>query len=83
MLLENVPPVMIEMCQKYHKTAAQIAINWLTSQPNVVTLSKMSSSNHITENLGSLDWRMSDEDIEYLRKEYPNQRSTSDAVPLG
>jgi len=45
-------------CQKYHKTPAQIALNWLISQKNVVTLSKTTSSDHLKENLGAADWTM-------------------------
>jgi len=71
-----------EMCIKYHKTPAQIAINWLISQPNVVTLSKMREIKHIEENLGAVGWQMEEEDIERLRKGFPGQRDVSDAVPL-
>ena len=70
------------MCQKYDKTPAQIAINWLTSQTNVVTLSKMGSPKHIDENLGAIGWTMEKADIERLRKEFPNQQDISDRVPL-
>src|SRR3989338_687257 len=42
-LLEDVPEIMREMCVKYEKSSAQIAINWLISQKNVVTLAKMSN----------------------------------------
>jgi len=75
-------PVLDEMCEKYHKTPAQIAINWLISQENVVTLSKMSTPQHLEENLGALGWKMEIEDIERLRNEFPNQQDVSDAVPL-
>lgn len=71
-----------EMCKKYDKTPAQIAINWLISQDNVTTLSKMSDPQHLNENLGALDWEMEKEDIERLREEFPNQQDVSDAVPL-
>jgi diketogulonate reductase-like aldo/keto reductase len=70
------------MSEKYHKTPAQIAINWLISQPNVVTLSKMTRLAHMEENLGALGWQMEDQDIERLRREFPDQRNISDAVPL-
>jgi diketogulonate reductase-like aldo/keto reductase len=60
-----------ELCRKYEKTPAQIAINWLISQPNVVTIFKTSNAAHLKENLGSLGWNLTEEDIERLRKEYP------------
>lgn len=82
-LLEDIPPVLKEMCDRYKKTPAQIAINWLISQPNVITLSKTRHIDHLNENLGALDWKMEEIDIEKLRNEYPNQQVVSDAVPLG
>lgn len=82
-LLEDIPLILKEMCNKYKKTPAQIAINWLISQPNVITLSKTRHIDHLNENLGALGWKMEEIDIERLRKEYPNQQDVSDAVPLG
>lgn len=81
-LLNNIPLVLQETCDKYKKTPAQVAINWLISQPNVITLSKMRNPKHLEENLGALGWQMELEDIEKLRTQYPNQQSVSDAVPL-
>jgi diketogulonate reductase-like aldo/keto reductase len=75
-------PIMDEMADKYDKTPAQIAINWLISQKNIVTLSKMGSKKHLDENLGSLGWEMNKDDIERLRREFPNQQFESDSVPL-
>jgi len=74
--------ILNEMARKYEKTAAQIAINWLVSQPNVVTLSKTSNPQHLRENLGAIGWNMDNKDIEKLRKEFPGQKDVSDAVPL-
>jgi len=71
------------MSDKYNKTPAQIAVNWLVSQDNVITLSKTRSIDHLKENLGALGWKIKSEDIEKLRDEFPNQKDISDAVPLG
>lgn len=75
-------PIITELCAKYGKTPVQIAINWLVSQTNVVTLTKTSSAAHLDENLGGIGWEMNAEDIERLRKEFPNQTLVSDSVPL-
>lgn len=80
-MLPNVPLVQ-ELAQKYNKTPTQIAINWLVSQPNVVVISKTGSAKHLEENLGALGWQMDDEDIELVRKNYPNQLKESDRFPL-
>ncbi|MDO8489856.1 MAG: aldo/keto reductase [bacterium] len=82
-LLEEVPPIMQEMCNKYNKTPAQVAINWLISQDNVLTLSKTRNIEHLQENLGAIGWEMEKEDIEKIRNEYPGQKELSDVVPLG
>lgn len=82
-LLEAVPLVLREMCDKYQKSPAQIAINWLVSQPNVLTLSKTRNIEHLKENLGAIGWDMEKADVEKLRAEYPNQKQISDVVPLG
>jgi len=75
-------PILNDLAKKYNKTPAQIVINWLTSQNNVVTLSKTSNVEHLKENLGAIGWVMDVEDIERIRKEFPDQRKVSDAVPL-
>lgn len=75
-------PILKEMAEKYGKTAYQVAINWLISQPNVITIPKTTSLDHLKENLGALGWGMTVEDQERLSKEYPNQKQVSDRVPL-
>lgn len=82
LLLEEKNILMDEMCQKYNKTSAQIGINWLISQENVVTLSKMRNKNHLIENLEALNWQMEKEDVEKLNKFYPDQQDVSDVIPL-
>lgn len=72
-----------EMAKKYQKTQAQIAINWLISQKNVVTLAKSANLEHLKENLGAAGWTMETTDIEKLRNEFPHQQPVSDTVPLG
>ena len=81
-LAEKGVKIVDEMCKKYNKTPAQIAINWLISQPNVVTLSKMRKIEHIKENLGAIGWQMDKEDIEKLRSDFPNQEDVSNSIPL-
>lgn len=81
-LLESGGDLVEQLAKKYHKTPAQIALNWLISQENVVTLSKTTYKEHLLENLGALDWQMDLDDIKRLDLEYPNQEEISDAVPL-
>jgi diketogulonate reductase-like aldo/keto reductase len=41
------------------KTESQVAINWLTSKDNVVTIPKADTVAHVIENCGSSGWRLS------------------------
>ncbi len=75
-------PLLGELAKKYNKTPSQIAINWLISQKNVVTIAKTSTVEHLMENLGAVDWTMKNDDIERIRAEFPDQKTVSDAVPL-
>ncbi len=76
-------PILDAMCQKYKKTPAQISINWLISQKNVITIAKSSNIEHLKDNLGAIGWSIEDDDIELLRKEFPEQKFISDTVALG
>lgn len=53
---------------KYNKTKAQIAINWLVSKKNIITIPKSVNENHLKENLGALGWNLDIEDIKMLDK---------------
>ena len=68
--------------EKYQKTPAQVAINWLISQSNIVTMSTMRDKKHLEDNLDSVGWSLSEDDIEYLRKSFPNQQQVSNVYPL-
>ncbi|MDX9893083.1 MAG: aldo/keto reductase [Patescibacteria group bacterium] len=81
-LAEATNDLMTEMKQKYQKTAAQIAINWLISQPQVVTIVKSSNLHHLRENLGATDWLLEPLDVERLTAQYPGQQSISYRQPL-
>ena len=74
--------LLTEIAKKYDKTPAQVALNWLIAQKNVITLSKTSQHSHLLENLGALSWSMEDQDIKRIRDEFPNQQIISDSVPL-
>ena len=75
-------PLLNELAKKYDKTSSQIAINWLISQQNVVTICKTSDVGHLKENLGAVGWTMDAKDVELIRQEFPDQQLVSDAVPL-
>ncbi len=75
-------PLLTELAARYGHTPRQLALNWLISQLGVVTIVKASDPLHLAENVGAVDWRMAEEDVERLRGEYPDRRAVSEAVPL-
>ena len=78
----NLPSVLEEVCSEYQRSPAQVAINWLISQDQVVTLSTMRSEKNLRNNLGALGWRLEPEDIEKLRVLFPDQQNVSNREPL-
>ncbi len=52
-----------EMGEKYGKTPLQVALNWLITQPEVITIPKASKIEHVEENAGAAGWRLTEEDI--------------------
>lgn len=56
----------LKVAKKYGKTPAQIAINWLISQENVITIPKSIDPTHIDENLGSMEFKLKSEDVNLL-----------------
>ena len=65
--------IMDQISKKYNKSYAEVALNWLISQDNVVTIPKSTSIDRLKENFEATSWFMEKEDIELLRKEYPDQ----------
>ncbi len=72
-LSNNESNILSQIAKKHSATNAQIALAWLVSQDNVGTIFKCSNPQHLLENLGSLKIILSPEEIELLRKDFPNQ----------
>jgi len=81
-ILENRPPVLDEVCARHKRSPAQVAINWLISQNQVVTLSTMRRERSLRDNLGAVGWYLQSEEIEKLRVQFPNQQKVSNRQPL-
>lgn len=71
-----------DLAKKYQKTPYQVAINWVISQPNVITIPKTTTAEHLEENLGALGWELDAKDMQMLIDDYPNQEEVSSRVPL-
>jgi diketogulonate reductase-like aldo/keto reductase len=48
------------------KSLAQVALNWCTSRPNVITIPKSNSAGRIVENCGASGWRLSPAQVQFL-----------------
>jgi diketogulonate reductase-like aldo/keto reductase len=59
-----------ELALKYNKTLAQIAINWLISKKNIITIPKSTNTEHLKENLGALGWKLEQEYIKRLDEDF-------------
>ncbi|MBI2957962.1 MAG: aldo/keto reductase [Chloroflexi bacterium] len=55
---------------RYGKTAAQVALNWLISMGPVFAIPKASNAGHIEENAAAMGWRLSAEDIASISSYY-------------
>jgi len=71
MLLKKGIELLDKICRRYNKTPGQIAINWLISQKNVVTIPGSRNIKHLKENLGSVGWQLTLKDIKMLDDDFP------------
>lgn len=55
-----------EIAAAHDATPAQVALAWLVAQDHVAAIPKATSPEHITANLGALDVKLSDADIERI-----------------
>ena len=60
-------PCLAEIGKRYGKTAAQVALNYLIWEEDVVAIPKAGSRTHLEENFGAMGWRLSKEDREKAR----------------
>lgn len=58
---------------KYGKTQRQVILNFLTREPNTFTIPKASRLPHVEENVASVGWQMSSEDLAALDAAFPIQ----------
>jgi diketogulonate reductase-like aldo/keto reductase len=63
--------ILDQIANKYGKTQAQTAINWLISQKNVTAVVKSCDTEHLLENIGSIGWKIKKGDIDLLTEEFP------------
>lgn len=59
-------PLLDALSKKYRKTKAQIVLNWLISQKNIITICKSTNLEHLRENLGAMWRHLDNEDMKSL-----------------
>ncbi len=73
-LLAKPNPKMEEICRRNSKTPAQVALNWLVSKQGVFPIPRASRANHVIEDLGGSDWRLTDGEKAQLERAFPIER---------
>lgn len=58
--------VLDELATKYGKTKAQVTLNFLTREDNVIAIPKADKEEHVKENCGASGWRLSTKDIKLM-----------------
>ncbi|MGK7940546.1 MAG: aldo/keto reductase [Crocosphaera sp.] len=67
--LKKIEPIINQLKQlgeKYEKTPAQVALNWLMRQGNVIPIPGAKNAQQVQENAGAMGWLLRDEDVEKL-----------------
>jgi diketogulonate reductase-like aldo/keto reductase len=59
-------PTLRRIAEEHEATPAQVALNWLIRQKNVITIPKSTNEQHLRDNLGALDIRLSQDELEQL-----------------
>ncbi|MDF5710839.1 MAG: aldo/keto reductase [Nostoc sp. S4] len=54
--------------EKYDRTPAQVALNWLISQGSVIPIAGVKTAEQVRQNAGALGWRLNEDEIQELEK---------------
>lgn len=69
--LQKIEPVVSMLRQigaKRDRTPAQVALNWLIAQGNVVAIAGAKTAQQVQQNAGALGWRLTDDEIAALEQ---------------
>jgi aryl-alcohol dehydrogenase-like predicted oxidoreductase len=69
--LEKISPLislMREIGNKYDRTPAQVALNWLIAQGNVIPIPGAKTADQAKQNAGALNWQMTEEEVAKLEQ---------------
>lgn len=69
--LEKITPLinlLKEIGQKYDRTPAQVSLNWLIAQGNVIPIPGAKNADQAQQNAGALGWTMTQEEIDRIEQ---------------
>lgn len=69
--LQKIAPVISllrNLGEKYDRTPAQVALNWLIAQGNVIPIAGVKSAEQVRQNAGALGWKLNDDEVGELEK---------------
>jgi diketogulonate reductase-like aldo/keto reductase len=72
-LLQNA--TLKKIARRHDATTAQIALAWVLRQSGVIAIPKASNGKHVRDNAGSVDIRLTKEDLVELDREFPPPKS--------
>src|SRR5438477_1118613 len=72
-LLEN--KALQKIAKRHDATPAQIALAWVLRQQKVIAIPKASNEKHVRDNAGSIDIKLTKEDLADLDREFPPPKS--------
>lgn len=75
-------PILQRLALKYEARKSQIAMSWLSSQDNVICVSRMSIEQHLNENIKAIGLKLKPEEIEELRSNYTHKVDKSSVRKL-
>ncbi len=66
--IEPVISLLHQFGEKYHRTPAQVSLNWLIARGNVIPIAGAKTAQQVQDNAGALGWRLSDDEIAQLQE---------------
>jgi len=66
--IEPVISLLRQLGEKHGRTPAQVALNWLIAQGNVVAIAGAKTAEQVRQNAGALGWKLSDDEITHLEQ---------------
>lgn len=66
--IEPVISLLRQIGERHERTPAQVALNWLIAQGNVVAIAGAKTAEQVRQNAGALGWKLSDEEVAQLEQ---------------